>query len=362
MTSGPHVTVFRGKFARSWPEKPGKPLRESDLGTVERLGFALEEHYSSDAHFVAYESPNGWRLNSKAPGHDGSGVYIGALVLDVDGPGKGPPDQRWRDAELEKVQRAAAQHGGPYFYETRGGYRIVWALPKPFRVDSPDRALRWRRLYVLTIENLRRRFGIEADAACQDWTRLYRLPNVVRDGSFEDRHTWGSPHRVATFQLAAAQIAAEDRQAARLHACWRPARIVTEIRSSAAPAGDGMGLLYHLLRDRGWLGSARGDGFLCRCPNEAQHSGGRTGDGSTMIYRPEGADKVGWIHCLHSHCASVDAAGWLAMFGADELARAERAAGLADERTSYTVEQALADIKNWNTAANERAAEGNCCE
>ena len=53
----------------------------------------------------------------------------------------------------------------------------------------------WRERYRRELLYLARRFGIEGDPACADWTRLYRLPHTTRDegGKPEDLPTEGDP-------------------------------------------------------------------------------------------------------------------------------------------------------------------------
>jgi hypothetical protein len=96
---------------------------------------------------------------------------------------------------------------------------------------------------------------------------------------------------------------------------------------------DGYGLLYHALRARGDLvRQFKANSFLVRCPNEASHSSGKTGDTSTVLYLPAAGEHVGHLHCLHGHCSGLKARDWLRMFSDSEIESARVAAGLPSRR------------------------------
>jgi hypothetical protein len=61
------------------------------------------------------------------------------------------------------------------FYATRHGYRLFWRLGQPLDVRF------FESLTSQFIEHLRAE-GIEADPACTDWTRLFRLPHATPEG------------------------------------------------------------------------------------------------------------------------------------------------------------------------------------
>src|SRR5882757_3055364 len=106
-----------GKFCRSWPARPDKPLRASDRAYTLELGAALERPYTTDAHFTAYATPNGHRLN-RAALDQGIAVELGAVVFDVDAPGHVATPE-WRAETRARVLDLAKAHPDPYFYETK---------------------------------------------------------------------------------------------------------------------------------------------------------------------------------------------------------------------------------------------------
>ncbi len=96
----------------------------------------------------------------------------------------------------------------------------------------------------------------------------------------------------------------------------------------------GQGILYYALRNRGFvIRPFKGNTYLIRCPNEQSHSGGKTGDTSTILYPPSNGGVVGFISCLHAHCQHLQAKDWLRCFDQHELTRAKADAGIEERRT-----------------------------
>lgn len=149
------------------------------------LADALLRAYKSDAHLATYTVSNGAPLDrqprvTKAglPWVKGEGYSLtsSALFADVDNPGHGdwtPElraafDEQWRT--LPVLQTCGV-------YLTSHGYRLVQPLPHPVAVPEIE-------LYQAAWLAELRAAGIAGvDLGCRDWTRLYRLPNVVRDGT-----------------------------------------------------------------------------------------------------------------------------------------------------------------------------------
>jgi hypothetical protein len=150
---------------------------------------AFEQHYPSDAHFVTYcpisleARDQGFPRLTKGvlPQLRGQGedALTTCIALDYDTPGHAP----WADggvveflgrlAELEATWPTAM--AWTLFYSTRGGARLIYVLDEPLPADIAEGK----------IEGLRQDFlkrGIEFDKGCSDWTRIFRLPYVVRDG------------------------------------------------------------------------------------------------------------------------------------------------------------------------------------
>lgn len=146
---------------------------------------ALETKWETDAHFVAYNT-EGSRYR-KAMASRGT-VKTNILVFDCDNPDHErwhSTDEviRWFDIVVEIV---------PHFfcvYTTRSGGRIILKLPKALDVRQAE----------IAHKNLVQDFiakGLNVDAQCSDWTRLFRLPYVVRDGA----PTWENPYTDMVFQ------------------------------------------------------------------------------------------------------------------------------------------------------------------
>src|SRR5262249_13425612 len=58
---------------------------------------------------------------------------------------------------------------------------------------------RWSAEYLTWCRYLKRRFGIDADEGCTDWTRLYRLPFVARDDKPTIGATAGDAYNIGTW-------------------------------------------------------------------------------------------------------------------------------------------------------------------
>lgn len=310
-----HVTVFRDKFSRSWPRhERGTPA------FVLELGDALTRTYDTDAHFAAYVTPNGRRLGREAI-DAGLRPVLGVCAFDVDCPAthgtSEPAPDWWRWQLRERLRALAAAHPGPLFYETRGGARILYRRD-PFVVESAERARRWSQEYAVAVAYLKRRFGIEADPACGDWQRLFRAPRATRDRA-EAPENWpivGDPHDVGELFI---EPSVEDLETAAQNC---PAFYVTG-RTDYVPTEHTAGLFFRLLFLRGDVFEEREPGvFVVRCPNDAEHSSGRPGDSSTLLYPPAGGYALGVIHCKHAHCSGKTAHDWLRLFSEREHAEA----------------------------------------
>lgn len=150
---------------------------------------ALTREWETDAHAVQYLVPGSDqmpRLNGGAIGWlraQGVEPVMVRAVVDCDTPGHTawtdfPGGAEWW-AETLKVLRESPELAGAWWYHTRAGYHLWWELPQPIPVS------RWRTWSQQLVEHLRAR-GILADPL-HDWTRLTRLPRVVRDGVAQDR-------------------------------------------------------------------------------------------------------------------------------------------------------------------------------
>lgn len=306
---------MRTKYVASAPR--GELCYELDLGR------AFTRPFRTDAHFVQYTSPAKRRLNRD------SGVVptMSVIVIDVDckhshGTASATPEG-WRSHMFCALSRLFADHPGGYWYETKGGGRIVYRLPAPQTITCYHDAQEWRRDYAVTLAHLENTYGIVGDQACSDWTRLFRLPHATRDGGTtpEQRWSYGSPNDIRALNIVPTTA---DLTLAKRSKAFEPARTV-----DYRPSGDGRGLLYHLLGNRGLLLRPwRNGAYIVKCPRHEQHSCGTAGDGSTVLYPPANGKPIGAVHCLHAGCANMTVRGWVDVFSLREVEEAREAAGM----------------------------------
>jgi hypothetical protein len=201
--TGPRVTII--------------PRKASGMARVRGIkGMALSEalalEWPDDAHFAAYEPRTVpvqksddrvmVRLLHEAKDErpavfdvldmlDVPNVRMVALIGDIDDRDKiaGVARPEWR-----QEQRPRLRASGLANYETRGGYRVIALLPKDWcKIESREDAEEWKRFYVQWCEHQEEKHGLVLDRACKDWTRLYRLPNVKRDGKRQPGRVRGTP-------------------------------------------------------------------------------------------------------------------------------------------------------------------------
>lgn len=324
---------MRNRYVRSWPDKPG-------IATGERayevpIAEALTRSYTTDAHHVQYTSPVVRRLSAEAL-DTGTAVTLNIVVLDVDCPEThGTPEpapESWRVELRGKMAALHDAHPSPYYFETKGGARIMYRLPEPAVISAPDQSKLWSQYYALLTAYVARRFGIEADPACGDWQRLFRLPRATRDGAAAPE-SWlvvGDADAIGALHF---EPSADDINVAMSTSkAFHVGRIASFTPDTTS---DGYGLLYHALRNRGHIVRARsGGGYFVQCPRDAMHSSGRVGDSSTVLYLPAPGEVVGALHCKHAHCVDLSQRDWVAEFSRHELDAAARDAGIPDRRAS----------------------------
>jgi hypothetical protein len=211
--------------ARSWPDHP-----TGARATYELLSQALTRAHATDAHFAAYCVPDiARRLSSRALAELPDGVRIVLLVFDVDDPVAHaaciPARREWLDEQRPRIETFAAATSA-LAYRTRRGYRLVLRLAAPVVLRDAEDAAAWRRMYLGACAHLSRRYGIVADLQCCDWTHLYRLPRVVRDGRLASPEFIGAPQAIGAWSYApppeeAALDLAEARRLATTSKVWR---------------------------------------------------------------------------------------------------------------------------------------------
>ncbi len=156
-----------------------------DIVTFEE---AFEKPFNTDAHFISYY-PIGIgqgafpRLNKpmvpKLRMQNGD-IVQSCLVLDYDNPDKTTWTRERLDQWLLALNQIADDWPAAFtfnvFYTTRHGCRLVYVYDAPVPVDIAEGKHRYM------VQEFQRR-GMSFDPACSDWTRLFRLPYVMRDGT-----------------------------------------------------------------------------------------------------------------------------------------------------------------------------------
>jgi len=171
------ITVFASRRTPAFITEQVSPFArrgdEIDLLDAWRTG------WSGDHHFVAYAASGGYRAAKATLGApEGLRPVLTCLVADVDFPGH---VRAWDDPEMVEqavgwIEAAMDAVPGVGVYSTLGGFRLVGVLPEPVPADRADHLI---QVWLDRLEAA----GVPVDRACKDWTRLFRLPRVVREGA-----------------------------------------------------------------------------------------------------------------------------------------------------------------------------------
>lgn len=177
---------------------------------------ALETGWQTDAHFVCYQPTNtadaAFPRLTKAVlprlREAGADIVTQVFGFDYDNPGHLPWDEsgfgRFWSMFNDAIARWPVAGMWSCFYTTNAGARLIYLLDEPTPVDAAEAKHRWMLSQFHTA-------GLPLCCECEDWTHLFRLPYVVRDG----KPTWtarsGTPPmqyiaRWDTAPLPAAQI------------------------------------------------------------------------------------------------------------------------------------------------------------
>lgn len=169
------------------PEENTRGIRPA--ARVLSLVEALLETHRTDAHFTTGVlerdcSPLAYQPRICKPalawlGTQGLGVRHDVLVVDVDNPDHEPwsPEGRADLRALWDANKAPLDTCG--IYTTKHGYRLIQPLDEPVVASMYERTL---RTWLDELEAA----GVSPDRACVDWTRLFRLPRVLRNGKRTD--------------------------------------------------------------------------------------------------------------------------------------------------------------------------------
>jgi hypothetical protein len=107
-------------------------------------------------------------------------AFSACVALDLDLSGHGAWDEEKRAAIKQKM--ALAGKALPWilqptvWYTTSGGMRLVYALTEPIPLSGPGGL----EDLIAGLIGAAAGYGLVIDPACRDWTRLFRLPKVIR--------------------------------------------------------------------------------------------------------------------------------------------------------------------------------------
>lgn len=164
------IVVFNDKFVKGW-----RPSTMPARGKVLTVAEALSATYETDAHFVCYVPREGAppvRVLKDAPRPGEYETHV--LVADVDN----NPHVAWTAEGIAKWRALVPSLpilDTAAVYLTSKGWRIIQPLAEPILSTDVER-------YTLGWFDELADYGITADPACKDWTRMMRLPNILRDG------------------------------------------------------------------------------------------------------------------------------------------------------------------------------------
>lgn len=297
------LTTVPNPYAPGFPRAPDesgapKPAAIADataLAQALRLAWPTDRHFQAIAPFTVNGAPR--RVNvaqltdeqlSVAP------VRMVARVFDVDTPNHEKRTDAWTLELVEAI--AALPHAKPLYYFTNAGARLLWALSEPFVIDSRAAYARWVREQEANIRMLREKYGIPADAACKDPSRLYRLPNVERaeKGTQRSEVFGGDPANPPVWDYPYFKKYEQE----------TPAEALTRaavVASASTPAAE-----TKLARGFGDQVRVLGpEKVAVRCPWCETHSDHGRRDplaGGTVVFAT--SDGEGFFWCSHAHCAA----------------------------------------------------------
>lgn len=175
---------------RAAPASPRNRARVRALGTVLSWEHAFARSWLTDAHFVSYVlfGPEGAPLD-RQPRVNKSGlawvraqgyaVRACSLWADLDNPGHAAWSRASKARALAEAGDAPALRDGPWYF-TPHGRRVGRLLDHWVDVEEHESLLvEWHR----ALEGQ----GLAPDRACRDWTRMFRLPTVVREAAPRER-------------------------------------------------------------------------------------------------------------------------------------------------------------------------------
>lgn len=196
-----------------WRAPEGSPENTAHIEPVHSIVHhddLLGEEYDSDAHFVTYVlrrggldgTPDPYQPRVNKGGRAwvesiGYTLSVETLVADVDNmvslPGEPKPvHSPWRSLAVgvEAAGRVHRELRTAAVYVTARGLRIVQPLTS--RVGAPDIETSLR-IWLAVLEERLAPLGLRPDWECDDWTRVFRAPHVLRHDPGKAPYQYHSP-------------------------------------------------------------------------------------------------------------------------------------------------------------------------
>ena len=193
------VAVAPDKYSKGLPDPEAKP----GFYEVLEIREALARTYRSDAHLVAYTVEGAGRqarINKAGLAlFPGGRVTVNVFIADLDL----PEHAEWTDEARAKAREQEANTpmlASCGVYDTSHGRRLVQPVSPAIPAAQVEAYLvRWLAELAEA--------GVGPDPSCKDWTRHFRLPNVVRDGK-PFRSPYLNLDRMRTIALAPLKVPA----------------------------------------------------------------------------------------------------------------------------------------------------------
>jgi len=186
------IPVFSSKYTAAWGK--GEDFTVTDaMEYPERRGIVdcLQTEYATDAHgagYFALTEGNCYRLGKDCIRNEEvrSSVRLQVAMLDLDR----NPHVAWESAEaaLEAVVLLRTLFPDAAIFTTRRGVRLVYVFEQPLMPVTYEHVCQKLILEIATVLEASG-VDLEVDTTTTQWTRLFRMPKVVRDGN----PTWTEP-------------------------------------------------------------------------------------------------------------------------------------------------------------------------
>ena len=203
MANDPQVAVFYDRERSPGATSLGAFQMQPDIflaDAIVSLQEAMETVWEQDAHFSLYhlEDEDGdaafARVNKRKSTFVpdlikvGGGIKVPLLAFDYDRTDAAGDKERWTEEGLAEFVAVLGQSDLPnptYFYTTKHGCRFVYVLTEPVDQSRAERLA----------AGIMRDFdaeGVELDESCQDWTRMFRLPQTRRASEQKGKEFYGT--------------------------------------------------------------------------------------------------------------------------------------------------------------------------